>query len=213
MENLRKMMLMLMCITFMGAISSCLNDDNNSDESNVLTPSQKSAQIFEMAGTYNGYVYFNNDTTLKLDSLACTWRLTAPDSTIIIPNFPVALLANGITDKNVKKCLNEGGTVPFKAVLHPYYNNNHTKGLYTFWMLVDNDKMEFTIKNEETTHNVKVNFSYEMKVNYSWANFATYYSIGEFSKGVIRINIPVKDIVFDDKTYSTTWPSFIYGKK
>ena len=207
------MMLMLVCIAFMGAITSCLSDNDNEDNVYTLTPSQKAAQIFEMGGTFYGHLFFTNDSTLKLDSIPCVWNLSAKDSVLSIPNFPVELFANGIYDNNIKQSLLNGGTVPFNAVVHPYYNNNHTKGYYTFWTLVDDDKMQFTLNNDGTSHDVTVNFAYQMTVYHNWANGATFSSIGEYMDNEFLAYILVKDVIFDGKTCKTTWPSYIYGKK
>lgn len=212
MENLKKMMMLLACLFFLAAFSSCLGDDDNDDNNNVLTSSQKSAQIYEMAGTYNGHLFTTNDSTMKLDSISCNWRITANDSAVIIPNFPVAVLANGISNMDVKKCLLEGGTTTLKATLHPFYNSDHTKGLYTFWMLVNDDNMAFTIEDNGNSHNVKVEFAYQMYINYSLGN-AFFYSTGKYMTNEILSYILVNKVDFDDKTFTTAWPSYIYGKK
>ncbi len=212
MENLKKMMVMLICMGIMATITSCLGDDDNNNTQTVLTASQKSAQIYEMSGNYNGYVYFTNDSTLRTDSSSCVWRLAASDSALVIPNFPVAILANGVNDNVAKKCLLNGGTTTFKGVLHPYYNTNNSKSYYTYWMLVDNDKMEFTIENEGTSHNVTVNYVYQMVAN-NGINYSTFYSVGDYLNGEMLVYILVKDVIFDNKTFTTGWASYIFGKK
>lgn len=212
MENLKKMMMMLACMGIVATFTSCLSDDDDDNDNNILTQAQKSAQIFEMAGTYDGFVYTTNGNTLKVDSVGCTWHISANDSAIVIPNFPVAIFANGINDSIAKNNLINGGTTTLRAVLHPYYNNNHSKGYYTFWQLVDEDKLEFTIDEEEKSHNVKVNFSYQMYVNSVLGN-AYIYSVGQYISNEFLSYILVKDVVFDGVTYSTAWPSYIYGKK
>ena len=212
MENLKKLMMLLACMGIVATFTSCLDDDDDDKEANILTPGQKSAQIFEMAGTYNGFLYTTNDKTLKPDSIACTWYVSANDSVLTIPNFPVEAFANGINDSIAKKSLLEARGLTFKASMHPYYNNNHTKGYYTFWLLVNDDKMEFTVEDEEGSHNVKVGFAYQMYVNAYLGN-AIVYSIGEFMSNQMLSYILIKDVVIDNKTFTTYWPLYIYGKK
>ena len=211
MENLKKMMLMLTCLGILVAFSSCLSDD---DDNNVetLTPEQKKSQIFEMGGTYSGFMYFYNDKTLKTDSISCNWHVSVNDSVLTIPYFPVAVFANGINDSIARNRLINGGTQTFKATLHPYYNDNYTKGLYTFWMLADNDKMEFTIDDEGTSHNVKVDLAYQMYVN-SYLGNAALYSVGQYMQNKMVSYILVKDVVIDNYTYNTAWYTYIYGSK
>ncbi len=212
MENLKKLMMLLACMGIVATFTSCLSDDDDDKDANILTPAQKSAQIFEMAGTYNGFVYTTSDKTMKPDSIACTWHVSATDSVLTIPNFPVAMLANGINDSIARKNLLKAVGVTFKGSLHPYYNNNHTKGYYTFWLLANDDKMEFTIEDEGESHNVKVGLAYQMYVNASLGN-AVVYSVGEYMSDQMLSYILVKDVAIDNKTFTTYWPLYIYGKK
>ena len=212
MENLKKMMMLLACMGIVATFTSCLSDDDDDKESNILTQAQKSAQVFEMAGSYNGFVYTTNDKTMKADSVSCAWQISASDSSLVIPNFPMAFLANGINDSIAKKSLLNGGNIPLHAMIHPYYNSNHTKGYYTFWTLVNDDKLEFTIDYEGTSHNVKVDFAYQMYVNYALGN-AIVYSVGDYMNNEMESYILIKDVVFDNNTYSTLWPLYIYGKR
>lgn len=215
MENLKKMMVMLTCMGILAAFSSCLDDDDNNNSNNELTPSQKSAQIFEMAGTYNGHLFFYNDTTspMKLDSIACLWHLSANDSVLSIPNFPVAVLANGISDEDTKKCLLDGGTTAFTATLHPYYSDSNNKGIYSFWMLANNDKMEFTINQDGVDHSVKADLAYQMYPNSKFGAIGNFYSVGEYQNNEMISYILVYDVVFDGKSYVTAWPLYTLGKK
>ena len=210
MENLKKLMMLLACMGIMATFTSCLSDDDD-DEANILTPGQKSAQIFEMGGTYNGFVYTTDDN-LKPDSVACTWHVSASDSVLTIPNFPAKLFTNGINDSIAKKSLLKAEGLTFKASMHPYYNDNHSKGYYTFWLLVDDDKMEFTIEDEGESHNVKVNFAYQMYVN-SYLGNALVYSVGEYMSNQMLSYILIKDVIIDNKTFTTYWPLYFYGKK
>ncbi len=207
------MMMMVMCMGIMAAISSCLGDTDDTTNSRTLTPTQKSTQIYEMAGTYTGHAYFTNDTTMTVDSIACSWSITALDSAIIIPNFPVAILANGIKDNTARAALLNGGYATFNAVLHPYYNDSYANGLYTYWMLPKDNKMEFALYSNDTRHDVKVDLTYQMQATNGWSTSANFYAIGEYINRKMVAYILIKDVVFDNAIYTTGWAVNIYGSK
>ena len=213
MKNLKKMKWLMACLAIIATFTSCLDDKNDDSKPRTLTQAQIASQLFEMAGDYSGYLYFTNDTTMKRDSIPCAWHVSAPDSAIVIHNFPMSVLANGIRDTLAKNTLLNGESLSLRALLRPYFNDNHEKGYYTYWMLPMNDKLEFSVYRNNTKHDVKVDFTYQMQVNSLYNYASIYYSVGEYLNREMVSYILIKDVVFDNQTFTTGWATFIYGKK
>lgn len=213
MKNLKKMKWLLACLAILATITSCLDDKNDDSKPRTLTQTQIASQLFEMSGDYSGYVFFTNDSTMKVDSIPCAWHVSAPDSAIIIHNFPMPLLANGIRDTLARNTLLNGESVSLRALLRPYFNDNYEKGYYTYWMLPINDKLEFSVYRNDIKHDVKVDFTYQMQVNNLYSLASIFYSVGEYMNREMVSYILIKDVVFDNQTFTTGWATFIHGKK
>lgn len=91
-----------MCVTF----TSCNDDDDNSSKS--LTPTEKQTAYNAIKGDYTGKLIYGavNAKNSKdiTDTIAATWHI-ATDSTVVIDKFPTKLLADNITDDNIKAAL------------------------------------------------------------------------------------------------------------
>ena len=71
MKKTRQLMAIMLCIVAGMSICSCLGSDDNNKVTTLqpLTQEEKLAQLREMAGFYNGWIYFINDTTSRTDSI------------------------------------------------------------------------------------------------------------------------------------------------
>ncbi len=70
MKNLKNVILLLFCSILAATIfTSCLSDDNNDNNTNIitLTGAQRKQTLQTLAGDYSGYLYFYNDS--KKDSV------------------------------------------------------------------------------------------------------------------------------------------------
>lgn len=137
MKTTKKMILFvatLFVATF--ALSSCLNDDN---ETKVPTVEEQAGYQRTMAGTYGStlrffYPSFNN--VVKYDSLKhYSWDVTA-DSTITMRNFPVCKLDSAIV---ISKDNHSDSAVEFAALRTAIHESNATAKL-TAKYFVPNDK-------------------------------------------------------------------------
>ena len=52
-----------------------------------------------------------------------------------------------------------------------------------------------------------------MQVNSLYNYASIYYSVGEYLNREMVSYILIKDVVFDNQTFTTGWATFIYGKK
>lgn len=127
MKTTKKMMLfvaILFVATF--ALSSCLNDDN---ETKVPTVEEQAGYQRTMAGTYGStlrffYPSFNN--VVKYDSLKhYSWDVTA-DSTITMREFPVCKLDSAIV---ISKDNHSDSAVEFAALRTAIHESNATAKL------------------------------------------------------------------------------------
>ena len=91
MKQYRFFTMLMLCVAAMGfTMTSCLSDtDADSNKVKPLTPADKAAMIAEMAGEYNGYIYFVNDSS-RLDSILVHSAVTASGPTATIPNWAFA---------------------------------------------------------------------------------------------------------------------------
>lgn len=214
MQTLKKSFIMLTCLALTASISSCLNDDNDNDIKYAdLTPTQKAAQIHEMAGQYTGHIYVLNDTTLKTDSIPCQWYINGSDSSLVVSDFPVSIASYGLRNEGARKMLKAASSRPLRVTLHPYSNTAFDQGYYTFTATPDNNKLSFVTEYEEKTHNVEIEFASQMFSSSYTGVSATLYAIGEYYKQEMNTYILIKGIKIDDATYTTGTPTYIYGKK
>ncbi len=96
---------MFCCLAAM-SITSCSDDDNNSSRS--LTKEEKAQCLLAVKGNYSGNMIYaaKNEKDVKdvTDTLAVKWSITN-DSIMTIANFPARLLAENVTDADLKKAL------------------------------------------------------------------------------------------------------------
>ena len=137
MKTTKKMMLFVATLFVASfALSSCLNDDN---ETKVPTVEEQAGYQRTMAGTYGStlrffYPSFNN--VVKYDSLKhYSWDVTA-DSTITMRNFPVCKLDSAIV---ISKDNHSDSAVEFAALRTAIHESNATAKL-TAKYFVPNDK-------------------------------------------------------------------------
>lgn len=104
MKKLSRIFSITLCLTAVTlTMTSCFGDD---DDDNI-TEAQMKECITNMAGTYSGsriIGVIQNNTLTETDTLN-TEIWTADDSKINFTHFPVAQLAKGITDEDIKEAV------------------------------------------------------------------------------------------------------------
>ena len=197
------------------SMTACLgnDDDNNNYQIKPLTPTEKAAQMLDMSGEYNGKLYFINDTTFVNDSVNISWSVNAFDSIMTIRNFPVRVLANGISEPITRTLLLSGGEFDMRAMLHPYANNFKTEGHYTFYMLPIDYTASFSIIDGEKTHSGTVTFTSQMTAYSSYAQESIFYATGEYYQRQFAGYLLIKSVSVDDLSYITGRTCMVYGKK
>ena len=90
MKNVTRLFVVMIISIITCSMTSCLKDKN--DESTPITFEEALGYMRQFAGTYNGKLFFYNDTitnsTTKIDSVATQMVVTANDSTITMSNIP-----------------------------------------------------------------------------------------------------------------------------
>ncbi len=107
------MLIAFVGITMLG-IASC----NTDDPENELTPAEAQAAYESVKGEYTGYVFFNkrknNSHDLEKDSLPVSVSLNS-GSMLTVKNLPTKALAGILENGNLKKAIEEAGTIDLKC--------------------------------------------------------------------------------------------------
>ena len=103
-----KFLSVLFCGLTALCVTSCINDDDDNEKIVPLTKEQV-AQCYQMIkGNYTGHLVFSvkNAATSQngVDSVATSWSVIN-DSTITIDKFPAKLIADVLTNANMKEAL------------------------------------------------------------------------------------------------------------
>ncbi len=210
----RNGLLAILCMAVSLGLTSCFGDDDDDKETiHQLTKEERAAQVREMAGNYQGWIYYGDDQTLKTDSAAIFWTVTAPDSTLALNSLPVGIFKQGINDKAIREIFDTPDVVSVRAELQPYVNTSKTPGFYTYWALPKNDVVEFDIFKEDATHHVKVNFAYQMDAYVNTYSTSTFYSVGEYLEGKMLAYLLIKSVVVDGREFTTGRADYFFGSK
>ena len=144
MKNLKKAILVLFCsILAATTFTSCLSDDNNGNNSNIvtLTSAQRMQTLQALAGDYSGYLYFYNGT--KNDSVEIDWTVTASDSTFTSLSFPISFLQNSVsTNSAVKDAITNAGRQTLIGSVNTYAqaSNTYWNQSYYFYLMTPANK-------------------------------------------------------------------------
>ena len=103
-----KFLSVLFCGLTALCVTSCINDDDDNEKIVPLTKEQV-AQCYQMIkGNYTGHLVFSvkNAATSQngVDSVATSWSVIN-DSTITVDKFPAKLIADVVTNTNMKEAL------------------------------------------------------------------------------------------------------------
>ena len=215
MKQFRFFTMLMLCVAAMGfTMTSCLSDtDDDSNKVKPLTPADKAAMIAEMAGEYNGYIYFVNDSS-RMDSILVHSAVTASDSLFTIYDFPYKALTPGIADETLRDIITNAGEGIFKDVLQFYANTSKDKGFYTFMALpLTADQLERTFNYDGKEHTIKLKYAAQI-ANYNiYGASSIYYPCGEFYKNEMIVYILFNTIEVDGDVRTLNRVLYYYGKK
>lgn len=214
MKKLLYFVILLMLSTFASTtLTSCLDNDDDNDTIPPITEAEKQARLLLMDGYYTGYLYFVNDSTQKIDSIATDWVVSARDTSVHIPNFPVKVLANGITNVDRHDLLaNSNVTFPLTSNIYFYNHNFENKEIYTFWNVPQNLKSSFSITDEQgKEHAVEIKFQEQLTTMNYLGYYSTDYAIGYYLKKQIQCYYIISDIIIDNNINTVNRVLFIYN--
>ncbi len=214
----RKLFTFVLCLTAGLLFTSCLNNDDDNDKKTItpLTPQQRLAQLADMQSIYSGKVFFTNDSTQLIDSISgIDWSVLAPDSTLTLRNLPMKVLAHGLPNTELKQqLLKSTDTQSITADVKPFVNESNSQNYYTFWVLPKEYKSHFTVNFGDTSHEIDIEYDYQMTVALSFYYASmTYYSTGEYYNRQMVAYFLVKSITCDGSKYYVNRVFFLKGEK
>ena len=96
-------------------ITSCLGDDNDTEDYSGLTAEDYTYYMNQMTGSYRGKLFFASDNLNELDSISTRATVTGMGDSCVYVSVPIVNLAKGCTDEWVKAAAAEdGGNIEFK---------------------------------------------------------------------------------------------------
>ncbi len=107
---MKKKNLLLLAVAFIAtlSLSSCLSDNNDGGRK-LPTPAERKAASKMIQGVYQGKLFtynYNsaNSVISKKDSVRTSWEIK-DDTTLVIKSFPSKMLANKITESELKQAV------------------------------------------------------------------------------------------------------------
>ncbi len=214
MKKLRTLLIVMLCSSMAIGITSCLSDDDNSNNYKPLTDVQRANQRRAIAGSYRGNIYFVNDSTHSRDSLEMSWTLSAPDSSFVSNDFPASILVHGLSNLQMSQVIRNAGRYRLKGTFIPYINTVDNDNYFTFTLYPDNLKMEFDTEYEGTTHHFAIEFVTQLDTYLPGAaQSARYYSYGAYLSGKMEGYFLIQKISMDGYGVQTNRPVYILGNK
>lgn len=184
--------------------TACLSDNPTPPPAPVppLTQAEKNAYIADAAGSYEGFLYYNNDKG-KTDSVPLRWTITAADSAFTVQQLSLKPLERFVTNLTNRALIAAAPAPTFKSILHPFRHPRVDANC--FFASVPDKKISFTLNRAGNTVNVHLLFNEELISNNRWS--PSYISLfmkkDKRSEGVI---LP-KELQIDNQTYpiNTVW--------
>ncbi|MCI6618159.1 MAG: DUF4840 domain-containing protein [Prevotella sp.] len=129
--------------------ASCNNDDDTS-----LTPEQRQAAFQMVKGQHEGDMMYNDLTSTdpkdQVDTLRMSWNIMT-DSTMVIYQFPVSLIAESITDDALKAAIAK--VEPRDLQCRTFFFNLDPVAFY-----ISPITLEYNLNYGEADHKVQVVF-------------------------------------------------------
>ena len=193
--------MMLGCMAAL-CVTSCLNNDDNDNSQTGLTPAEKALCYSTLAGDYTGDLLYmavdESERTEAVDTIDGRWYIPT-DSTLIITDFPSALLAEHVSQPPLKEALADAPDQTIKCQV--YYTQ-----LTPIEFLVNPYPLTYTLNYGGGTHEVQV---------YFYANNA--YSFGSYDPTEKKLFIKIiEGVIYVDgqqTNYLTSTPFLFVAQK
>ena len=202
-------MVLVGCALTATSFTSCINDD---EDNTTLTKEEAARRLGIMQGSYYGkhYVFYNNDTEIKSDSVMSSFTITT-DSKFTV-DLPVSMMSHTVKDKNetdLIEALKAEGTkkVYFKMLLNDIYGKTDPN-VYAYY-LYPASYLNFTCSHGEKTYEIEVKFT----MSGYYFNALNVTSYGLYSKGKATGYLPIGSITVNSSNYMITpVPFFVTGE-
>lgn len=202
-----------MAAVILPSVTSCLGDDKD-DSNNTyrpLTQTEKDQIMFNIAGDYTAKAYFIN-TEQKDDSLNIHYTITAQDSALVINDFDMKMLEqySKVVSERFSNIVAQAGKTELRLVLHPYYNNNFTIGLYSF-TLTNDHPTTLTFNDGEKDHVIAITMAESLDY-YSYPYTNRYYSVAEYYNKKMQLNVIIKSLTVDGDKFDVNALIGVYAE-
>lgn len=209
MKNLKNYVMLFACL-LVGSmtLTSCLNDDDNTQNYKVLTQAEKSQVMMAVSGTYTGKMkYYTNSTYSSADSVSTSWRITS-DSTFVT-RFPMEAVEGFIDGQDNKSDIASIGMVTLKGktYLGNYMLENYWAQSY-YQLGLEIESVTATTASGKT---VKIEF-YDTGMQLG-SYSQVYYPMIEYYSNQSSAYILIKNIEYEGMTYPINAPFMLGGKK
>ena len=134
-------------------LPSCLGDDDEDNSQKDLTESQRKMYLTAIDGNYKGKAYFINNEN-KLDSIDMAWSVNGHDSTAVVYEFPVELLAEYLHEGiSARDWLLAGKKRDVHFSIHPAFTSTEdiANKEYAYYFIPDNFVLKYKEGNIEYT--------------------------------------------------------------
>ena len=213
MNDLKKMtVFMLLVVTF--ALSACIKDDSEDYTFVPLSQAEKTMQINNMQGTYNGCAFYNINTgnwTIG-DSIKTSWTITANDSTLSIKNFPMKVFASNVVNSQLKEALLNDSVHTLNARIYLYRPWGTTGTLsYSYFNCIPYSTEDLCAVIPLIIDNEEKNVTFVFDTSF----YTSFYANGVFdNKKDLSFNLILKEIQIENGSHfmATTLVMF-YGYK
>ena len=157
-----KFLILGFCCAIATSLTSCLNSDDDNDNKG-LSQTQISQCFAAVRGTYTGkMIYPSRSALYGTDTIDVNWSVGA-DTMLILKPFPSKVIAEQISDTDLKKAmLEQDYTNELKCYLGFYAINSEVQ------LLVGPMSIDFPVFYKEKTHTLSIyfwgnNYSYGYK--------------------------------------------------
>lgn len=209
MKKINKLFYVALLIMSALTITSCLGDDNDTEDYSGLTAEDYTYYMNQMTGSYRGKLFFASDNLNELDSISTRATVTGMGDSCVYVSVPIVNLAKGCTDEWVKAAAAEdGGNVAIAIKYYLYRNNNGDVffGAYPQYKFGDSNsgKKTVTLTHGGETHDV--DFWFYNNTNYNGEFYRNklqvyFYLVGIQVDGVTESNLTVSSSYLSPESY------------
>lgn len=169
MKHLHSFAIILMMAIILPTLTSCLGDDNSSDDNTIVVfdQDQKRTALQQLIGTYTSTLSYTDGTTAT-----ATWHIST-DSAIVCTPFPMKVMVNALssTYPTQSEIFKKAETQTLKGTVHPVYSYGSTLVFTTKY-----EPMNFTVGEGDDAHTVEIQLAETLNVSNMTAQSCVYYA-------------------------------------